>query len=312
LSGQPPQPQPAHWDDVESSLRSAGHISGHWQALGDAAGSVGVGLNRIRVEPGRWSTPAHAHGRSEEIFVVLGGRGLSWQAGRTYELELGDVLVHPPHGDAHTLCAGDEGLEVLALGQRVGDDACHLPRASVSWLGVSWVAAGGDHPWQREAAAGPPELPPASERPPRIVRTAEVEPVSRSGATVSRRRRDLGRAAGSRTTGIALYEVEAGKLAVPPHCHSAEEELFVLLEGEGELLLGDEVHAVRRGHVVARPPGTGVAHAFRAGPCGLALLAYGTREPNDICFYPRSGKISFRGVGVVGRIEPLDYWQGED
>ena len=39
---------------------------------------------------------------------------------------------------------------------------------------------------------------------------------------------------------------------------------------------------------------------------------YGDLPPNDICFYPRSGKISFRGVGVMGRIEPLEYWEGED
>ena len=29
-------------------------------------------------------------------------------------------------------------------------------------------------------------------------------------------------------------------------------------------------------------------------------------------YYPRSGKISFRGVGVIGRIEQVDYWDGED
>jgi uncharacterized cupin superfamily protein len=51
-----------------------------------------------------------------------------------------------------------------------------------------------------------------------------------------------------------------------------------------------------------------VAHAFR-GP--LTLLTYGTREPNDICFYPRSNKIGFWGVGVVARVESLDYWDGE-
>jgi uncharacterized cupin superfamily protein len=68
---------------------------------------------------------------------------------------------------------------------------------------------------------------------------------------------------------------------------------------------------VRRGSVVARPPGTGVAHAFRAGPRGMSLLAYGTREPADIAYYPRSNKLSFRGLGVIGRIERLDYWDGE-
>ena len=64
--------------------------------------------------------------------------------------------------------------------------------------------------------------------------------------------------------------------------------------------------------MVARPAGTGVAHQFRAGDAGLTFLAYGTREPGDICYYPRSNKISFRGLGVIGRLERLDYWDGED
>jgi uncharacterized cupin superfamily protein len=63
---------------------------------------------------------------------------------------------------------------------------------------------------------------------------------------------------------------------------------------------------------VARPAGTGVAHAFRGGPRGLVHLAYGQRVPDDACYYPRSGKIAFRGLGVVGRLEPLDLWDGED
>jgi len=55
------------------------------------------------------------------------------------------------------------------------------------------------------------------------------------------------------------------------------------------------------------------AHAFRAGSAGLTVLMYGTREPNDICFYPRSGKVFLRGVGVIARLgEQLDYWDGED
>ena len=75
---------------------------------------------------------------------------------------------------------------------------------------------------------------------------------------------------------------------------------------------GPEEHPVRRGSVVARPAGTGVAHAFRGGPGGLSLLAYGTRDPRDVAYYPRSGKVSLRGVGVVGRLDVLDYWDGED
>ena len=68
---------------------------------------------------------------------------------------------------------------------------------------------------------------------------------------------------------------------------------------------------VRAGHVVSRPAGTRIAHAFRAGPDGVTLLAYGTRDPNDVAYYPRSNKVYFRGVGLMARVQPLDYWDGE-
>ena len=70
---------------------------------------------------------------------------------------------------------------------------------------------------------------------------------------------------------------------------------------------------VRAGSVVARPAGTSVAHAFRGGDNGLTLLLYGTREHDDVCFYPRSGKVYFVGLGLVARLgEPVDYWDGEE
>jgi hypothetical protein len=42
---------------------------------------------------------------------------------------------------------------------------------------------------------------------------------------------------------------------------------------------------------------------------------YGTREPHDICFYPRSGRLALSGLGMIARIErerSLDYWDDED
>ena len=100
-------------------------------------------------------------------------------------------------------------------------------------------------------------------------------------------------------------------LTYPPHCHSAEEELFVILDGSGTCILGDDEHDVRSGHVHLPAGRHRVAHALRAGPDGMTFLAYGTRDPNDMAYYPRSSKISWRGLGVIGRIERLDYWDGE-
>ncbi len=312
-------PAAIHWDDVVGARRTVGHLDSTWYDLGSAAGSQDVGVRRIRIEPGGWSTPAHVEHGEEEIFYVMGGSGLSWQdegpgQPATYEVGQGDCIVHVATHQLHTLNAGSDGLEVLAFGERVLDGGAWLPRAGVAWVCVTWASVGEEpSPWEREADAGPPELPAEpSPRPATIVHAPDVPATTRDGATVSRERRDLGTAAGSVRTGLKLVTVPPGKLGVAPHCHSAEEEIFVVLEGSGELVLGDEPHPVRTGHVIARPPATGVAHTIRAGLDGLTYLAYGTRVPNDICFYPRSGKVFLRGVGVIGRIEQLDYWDGED
>ena len=41
------------------------------------------------------------------------------------------------------------------------------------------------------------------------------------------------------------------------------------------------------------------------------MLIYGPRKPNDMAYYPRSNKIAWRGLGVIGRVEVLDYFDGE-
>ncbi|MGI8421208.1 MAG: cupin domain-containing protein [Gaiellaceae bacterium] len=301
-----------HWDDASRSEREKGHLRGTWTLLGEAAGCIGVGLRRIELPTDGWSTPAHVHGTEEEIFYVLAGSGLSWHDGLTHEVGPGDCIVHRSNEGPHTFHSAS-GIDLLAFGQRAPEEGSHLPRAGVSWLGPSWVPAGGDHPHEREASAGPPELPATpSPRPATIVNLEDVEIDEDDRGTIAWVNRNLGKAAGSVKTGLRHEFVPAGKLGCPPHCHAAEEEIFVVLDGTGTLLLGDEEHEVRPGHVVSRPPGTGVAHAFRGGPDGITYLAYGTREPNDIVYYPRSNKIFFCGVNLIARVEKLDYWDGED
>jgi uncharacterized cupin superfamily protein len=307
-----------HFDEAPAAEFDLGHLRGRWTGLGGAAGTVGIGLRRIQLPVGGWSTPAHEHGREEEIFYLLAGRGLSWQGGHTAEIAAGDCIVYLPNRGAHTLHA-TEPLDVLAFGSREQDEAVGFPRLEMSLVGGRAVASEPGMidraPFQfvRESELGPPELPeePAP-RPATIVGVDSVEgaPFGRGG--VEAVRRDLGRAAGSRVTGLKHVSVAPSRYATPLHCHSLEEELFVVLAGEGTLLLGDEEMSVRPGSVIARPAGTGVAHALRAGEGRLEFLAYGTREPGDMCYYPRSDKIAFRGLGVIGRVERLSYWDGEE
>ena len=286
----------AHWDDVEPYRRETGHLAGDWYDLGRAADCVSVGLKRIRIDAGKWSTPAHAEGAEEEIFFVLGGSGISWQDGEVFEVGEGDVLAHLPERHAHTLCAGPEGLDVLAYGQRKKQGNTVLPRAGVAWMHPSWVDVGGAHPWEREAAIGEPDVDQVSPRPGRI---AKLDQGIRWELDTGAVDLNLGDVVGSVETGLSHMTIPPGAEGYPPHCHGAEEEFFVVLEGTGRVALGDESAEVRRGSVVSRPAGTRVAHSFLAGEDGLVYLAYGTREPNDVVYYPRTDEIRFRGVGVT-------------
>jgi uncharacterized cupin superfamily protein len=307
----------AHWDDVEGGRAEAGHIAGLWTDLGSAAGTKTVGVTRIQVDPGKWSTPLHRRTGEEEIFYVLAGSGICLLQDSAFEVRAGDCIVHRVF-QAHTLRAGDEGLDVLAFGERGETEAAHLPRAHVSWLGGSWVEAGtGPHPWEREAAAGEPEVPEVGPRPDSVVHVDDVEGDHEDGSW-----RRMACQAGSERTGLNWGRLPAGEEGAPPHSHSADEEIFVVLDGEGVLELHPspqrvrdggvyEEQPIRAGHVISRPAGTGISHGLRAGEPGLTFLAYGTRRPDDVCYYPRSNKIYFRGLGLIARLEDLDYDDGE-
>ena len=302
----------AHWDEVEPTVIDQGDMRGTRWRLGAAAGTARTGLSRYRLDPGERAMPVHVHGDEEELFYVLAGEGLSWQDGRTYTVSAGDCIVHLPGAETHTIAGAGNGLDVLAFGSGSDTGATWLPRAGAMWLNPRWLPLDGSDPFAREAAAGPLELPaPEQSRPPTIVALADGEVHQARHGDVASVRRDLGDVLGSVRIGVGRLEVEPGMLSYPPHCHAAEEELFVVLEGAGTLLLGDDEQAVRVGSIVARPPGTGVSHAFRAGDGGLTLLAFGTREANDIVYYPRAGKVSLRGIRVRFEVERVDYWHGE-
>jgi uncharacterized cupin superfamily protein len=307
-----------HWDDVEGRRRAKGEMDATWQPLARAAGSQGVGVNRVRVEPGMLPTPPHSHGASEEMYYVLDGSGLAWQDEEVFEVHAGSCVVQCANEREHTFRAGPDGLDYLVYGTDHPTELGWLPRSRAIRLGWPWVEGRADDPWDVEAHAEPLAFGEPGERPPNIVHLDDVETESEGGETW----KALAAAAGSRQAGLGWSRLEPGRTGSPPHCHSEEEEVFVILEGSGTLELWPSPVAERRGveredipvrpgHVVARPPGTKVGHAFRAGPDGMTMLVYGTRRPNDIAYYPRSRKIYWRGVGLIGRVESLEYGDGE-
>jgi uncharacterized cupin superfamily protein len=305
-----------HLDEATTVERGGGHISGRWTLLGESAGSVTVGVRRIRCADAHWATPVHDHGGGEEIFFVLGGRGILLHDGRSAEIAERDCFVCHAGGGAHSML-GVDGLDVLAFGPRHADLSTRFPRLGLSMIGARFAESVAAEPgtmlqFVREIELGAPELPEIGPRPPTMVNLGDVEPVTVERPRIARTRRNLGVAIGSVSTGLQHVEVHPGKLSAPSHCHSLEEEIFIVLDGDGTLHLSEETVAVRAGHVIARPAGSGVAHQFEAGERGLTFLAYGTREHGDVVHYPHSGKVLLRGVGVWLRAEALDYWDGED
>jgi uncharacterized cupin superfamily protein len=297
----------AQWDDVPWERAE------HGEGLCWERQRLTPGLSRYRAAAGDRIMPVHVHVDEEEFVVVLAGGGMSWQDGRTYVVGAGDVILHRPDAETHTLIAGDEGLEVLIFASGSATGLTRLPRAGVLRIGARlWPPDVGDA-FAAEALGGALEVPePAGERPPTITALADVPAEHTRRGRTDMAVQDVGEALGSTVSGIQREVIAPGAEGFPPHAHAAEHEIFVVLGGDGLVRLGDDEHAVRRGSVVDRPPATRVAHSFVAGDGPLELLAWGTRVPNDSIVYPRSGKVSLRGVGVRFRPELLDYWDGEE
>lgn len=303
---------PVHRDDAPRLRREVGEIGTWMTDLGTAAGTVAVGLRRWEIDPGKRPTPPHAHGAEEEIFYVLAGSGLLWQDGEVCEVSAGDCIVHLADEEAHTLKAGSDGLDVLAFGMRQYVETCYHPHSGRAWAGATIVPADGPGDmFAFDAEAGPLPWAAPGPRLANVVNAADIAERESGEGDCESAWRYMAAAAGAVRTGLNIGRCAPGMLQYPPHCHSSEEELFVVLEGSGSCILGEEEHPLLAGHVVSRPAGTGVAHALRGGADGLTFLAYGTRDTGDVAYFPRSNKMYWPGLGVIGRIEQLDYWDGE-
>lgn len=128
---------------------------------------------------------------------------------------------------------------------------------------------------------------------------------------------------GLKDLGIGYGEVPPGKSGCPFHNHHIEEELFVILSGEGEYRFGPNRYPVKAGDVLGAPAGgPETAHnLINTGTVPLKYLSISANAKAEIVEYPDSGKFlakSRDGAGgkprfrFVGRPESaVDYWDGE-
>ncbi len=136
----------------------------------------------------------------------------------------------------------------------------------------------------------------------------------------------VGAKLGAQKLGYNVTALPPGKRAFPLHHHHVNEEMFFILEGEGEIRIGQTRQPVKRGDFIACPPGgPETAHQIvNTSQAELRFLAISTRLSPDIAEYPDSkkfGVLADFGPGpdgkpqwfrYLGRAEQsLNYWEGE-
>jgi uncharacterized cupin superfamily protein len=131
---------------------------------------------------------------------------------------------------------------------------------------------------------------------------------------------------GAQKLGYNITAVPPGKRAFPFHNHRVNEEMFFILDGVGEVRIGEAVHPIRPGDVIACPPGgKETAHQIiNTGGTELKYLAVSTKLSPEVAEYPDSGKFGvlaeyppgadgkprmFRFIGREN--QNIGYWEGE-
>lgn len=148
----------------------------------------------------------------------------------------------------------------------------------------------------------------------------EFDDVEDNGYYTSRRAR-FSAAIGASKLGYNLTELPPGKAQCPFHSHRVEEEMFLVLEGEGELRFGDQRYPIRKHDVIACPTGgPEVAHQIiNTGTTTLRYLSLSTVADVEVCEYPDSHKIGVFGDtpataglrGLFRSASAVDYYDGE-
>ena len=133
---------------------------------------------------------------------------------------------------------------------------------------------------------------------------------------------------GAQKLGYNITVLLPGKRAFPFHSHRVNEEMFYILEGGGEIRIGSETYPVRKGDVIACPPGgPETAHQLinTSDSVEMKFLAVATSESPEIAEYPDSDKVGVlaqfpaKGDGkptvmryiIRDQAGMTDYWEGE-
>jgi len=145
----------------------------------------------------------------------------------------------------------------------------------------------------------------------------QLNPVARL-AELPLKRRDLepglgadetnvSRALGLTHLGASYFEVKPGEAAFPFHVHYLEDEIIVILAGQGTYRFGAESHAVQQGDVLSAPAGRAdVAHQLtNSGSEPLKYLCVSSASETNVVELPERGvlRVANRRPGGPALVE---------
>jgi uncharacterized cupin superfamily protein len=139
----------------------------------------------------------------------------------------------------------------------------------------------------------------------RLTTISEIPPFEYAfGGNIGGRMQDVGRRLGSQTIGLIVQTIPPGNRASRRHRHVFQEEILVVVAGEGLLLHGDERVPVGPGACVCYVPSDPEIHSFEnTGSADLVIWAFGNRFPHEVFLYPDEGVAFVEGLGAE---VPLD------
>ncbi len=92
-------------------------------------GGGSLGVNLMRVPPGRAACPFHTHQREDEVFSVLSGRGLLRYGEEVRELREGDCVSCPAGtGVAHQIANTSDGQLPAMINPKSGGSGASSTR----------------------------------------------------------------------------------------------------------------------------------------------------------------------------------------
>lgn len=138
----------------------------------------------------------------------------------------------------------------------------------------------------------------------------------------------LGVHVGAKKIGASYFEIPPGRQAFPQHFHTANEEAAFVIEGQGQVRIGQEKVEISAGDYISFPVGPDHAHSILNNSSAvLKLLCISTLKPVEAVGYPDSKKtgvfaMSDSSKGLLNGPAPwirmlvkdqpsVDYYDGE-